>query len=113
MSRSYRLPINKHYGSKKDFYWKIVRRAHRQTIRTLNAMTHERVVGAYNCPIRPINWYFVDEDETFEEPVFKDRRSIVGQYDYLDEKTDFRYSRYDSIRVLLIENEELVRFSRK
>ena len=48
-------------------------------------MTHERAVGAYNGPIRPINWYFVDEDETFEEPVFKDRRSIVGQYDYLDE----------------------------
>ena len=75
--------------------------------------SHERAVGAYNGPIRPINWYFVDEDETFEELVFKDRRSIVGQYDYLDEKTDFRYSRYDSIRVLLIENEELVRFSRK
>ena len=88
MSRSYRLPINKYYGSKKDFYWKIVRRAHRQTIRTLNAMTHEREIGAYNGPIRPINWYFVDEDETFEEPVFKDRRSIVEQYFYIDKIVD-------------------------
>ena len=91
MSRSYRLPINKYYGSKKDFYWKIVRRAHRQTIQTLNAMTHERAVGAYNGPIRPINWYFVDEDETFEEPVFKDRRSLVSGYAYLDERIDYRF----------------------
>lgn len=99
MSRSYRLPINKYYGSKKDFYWKIVRRAHRQTIQTLNAMTHERAVGAYNGPIRPINWYFVDEDETFEEPVFKDRRSIVEQYFYIDKIVDCNFFISEETRI--------------
>jgi hypothetical protein len=91
MSRSYRLPINKYYGSKKDFYWKIVRRAHRQTIQSLNANTHERAVGAYNGPIRPISWFITVQDETFEEPVFKDRRSLVSGYAYLDEKIDYRF----------------------
>jgi hypothetical protein len=90
MSRSHRIPITKDHSSHYYDYWKIIRRSHNQVVRNFSTLAYERCVEAYNGPIRKIDWGWMFLDKFTEEPTFKDRRSIINQYDYCDYIIDHR-----------------------
>jgi len=96
MSRSHRIPITKDHSSHYYDYWKIIRRSHNQVVRNFSTLAYERewvysiyYYGQYN---RFLWQYMLDDlDNNFtEEPTFKDRRSIINQYDYCDYIIDHR-----------------------